>query len=78
LAATCYPIGHWWQGQLYNTAHPNSQISRKAPATSHTTRPGEANQNGHPDRVKTKRGGSRVEEKMGAGISLILTADKRG
>jgi len=66
LAATCYPIGHWWQGQLYNTAHPNSQINRKAPATSHTTRPGEANQNGHPGRVKAK--GAAVELKKRWGL----------
>jgi len=30
----------------------NRQINRKAPATPHTTRPGEADQNGHTGKVK--------------------------
>jgi len=28
--------------------------------------------------MKAKGGGSRAEERMGAGISLLLTADERG
>jgi len=65
----CCPIGHWWQGQLYNTAHPNSQINRKAPATPLTTRAGEADQNGHQARVKAR--GAAEEPKKGWGLALL-------
>jgi len=49
-------------GITSNFTFPNHRFNRKAPATPHTTRPGEADQDGHPDRVKAKRGGRRAED----------------
>jgi len=50
----------------------NRQINRKAPTSPHTTRPGGADREGHPGRVKAKWGGSRAEERMGTGITFIV------
>jgi len=44
----------------------NRRFNRKAPATPQTTRAGESDQDGHPGKVKPKRGGRRAEEWMGA------------
>ncbi len=58
----CCPIGHWWQEQLYMATPQDRQINRKVPAIPLTTRPGEADQDGHPGKVKSGRGSSRAEE----------------
>ena len=56
----------------------NRQINRKAPATPHATRPGGVRSGRAPSQSEDKRGGRRAEVWMGAGISLLLTADERG
>ena len=53
-------------GITSNFKSPNRRFNRKAPASPHTTRPGGAVQDGHPDRVKTKGGSKIDEEKWGA------------
>jgi len=50
--------------------HPRG--TTKAPASSHTTRAGGAEREGHPGRVKPRGGGRRAEEWMGAGIGAEM------
>jgi hypothetical protein len=66
----CRPDGQWWQGQLYIVTPLNSQINRKAPATPHTTRPGEVRSGGAPGQSEDEGGERKVDEGMGAGIEI--------
>ena len=58
----------------YTWPHPRTarSIEMHLPAP-HTTRAGGADQEGHPGRVKARRGGRRTEEKMETRIILIFT-----
>jgi len=49
----------------------NRQINRKAPATLHTSRPGGADQNGHPDRVKARGAAGKPKKKWRAGFTRL-------
>ena len=48
-------------GSVIHSNTPNRRSNRKAPATPHTTRADGADRNGHPAKVKAKRGGRRAE-----------------